>query len=37
VPCGTSSEGLPIGAQIMGKHFDESTVLRVALAVEKQS
>lgn len=34
VPCGTSSEGLPIGAQILGKHFDEATVLRVGRAVE---
>ena len=34
VPCGNSSEGLPIGAQILGKHFDEATVLRVARAVE---
>jgi aspartyl-tRNA(Asn)/glutamyl-tRNA(Gln) amidotransferase subunit A len=34
VPCGNSSEGLPIGAQILGKHFDEATVLRVAQAVE---
>jgi aspartyl-tRNA(Asn)/glutamyl-tRNA(Gln) amidotransferase subunit A len=34
VPCGRSSEGLPIGAQILGKHFDEATVLRVAQAVE---
>ena len=34
VPCGFSSEGLPIGAQILGKHFDEATVLRAALAVE---
>ncbi len=35
VPCGTSSEGLPIGAQILGRHFDEATVLRVARAVEQ--
>jgi aspartyl-tRNA(Asn)/glutamyl-tRNA(Gln) amidotransferase subunit A len=35
VPCGKSSQGLPIGAQILGKHFDEATVLRAALAVEK--
>ncbi len=35
VPCGTSSEGLPIGIQILGKHFDEATVLRVGQAVEK--
>jgi aspartyl-tRNA(Asn)/glutamyl-tRNA(Gln) amidotransferase subunit A len=34
VPCGRSSQGLPIGAQILGKHFDEATVLRAALAVE---
>jgi aspartyl-tRNA(Asn)/glutamyl-tRNA(Gln) amidotransferase subunit A len=34
VPCGTTAEGLPIGVQIMGKHFDESTVLRVGAAVE---
>ena len=35
VPCGKSSEGLPIGAQILGRHFDEATVLRVARAVEQ--
>jgi aspartyl-tRNA(Asn)/glutamyl-tRNA(Gln) amidotransferase subunit A len=34
VPCGKSSQGLPIGAQILGKHFDEATVLRAAFAVE---
>ena len=34
VPCGQSSEGLPIGAQILGKHFDEATVLRIAHAIE---
>jgi aspartyl-tRNA(Asn)/glutamyl-tRNA(Gln) amidotransferase subunit A len=34
VPCGTTADGLPIGVQIMGKHFDESTVLRVGAAVE---
>jgi aspartyl-tRNA(Asn)/glutamyl-tRNA(Gln) amidotransferase subunit A len=35
VPCGVSREGLPIGAQILGKHFAEGTVFRVARAVEK--
>jgi aspartyl-tRNA(Asn)/glutamyl-tRNA(Gln) amidotransferase subunit A len=35
VPCGQSSSGLPIGLQVLGKHFDESTVLRVASAVEQ--
>ncbi len=35
VPCGQTRSGLPIGLQILGKHFDESTVLRVASAVER--
>jgi aspartyl-tRNA(Asn)/glutamyl-tRNA(Gln) amidotransferase subunit A len=37
VPCGQTKSGLPIGLQILGKHFDESTVLRVANAVEQSS
>ncbi|ELK44392.1 Asp-tRNA(Asn)/Glu-tRNA(Gln) amidotransferase subunit GatA [Halobacillus sp. ACCC02827] len=35
IPCGFSSEGLPIGLQIIGKHFDESTVYRAAHAFEQ--
>ena len=34
VPCGTTQAGLPIGVQILGKHFDEGTMLRVGTAVE---
>ncbi|MED3727826.1 Asp-tRNA(Asn)/Glu-tRNA(Gln) amidotransferase subunit GatA [Priestia filamentosa] len=34
VPCGFSN-GLPLGLQIIGKHFDESTVYRVAHAFEQ--
>jgi aspartyl-tRNA(Asn)/glutamyl-tRNA(Gln) amidotransferase subunit A len=34
VPCGATKEGLPIGVQILGKHFEEGTILRVARAVE---
>jgi aspartyl-tRNA(Asn)/glutamyl-tRNA(Gln) amidotransferase subunit A len=34
VPCGTTKDGLPIGVQMMGRHFDEATMLRVAQAVE---
>ncbi|MFS0820647.1 Asp-tRNA(Asn)/Glu-tRNA(Gln) amidotransferase subunit GatA [Bacillus sp. 1P02SD] len=34
VPCGFSN-GLPLGLQIIGKHFDESTIYRVADAFEK--
>ncbi|MFZ0815353.1 MAG: Asp-tRNA(Asn)/Glu-tRNA(Gln) amidotransferase subunit GatA, partial [Candidatus Sulfotelmatobacter sp.] len=35
VPCGETREKLPIGLQILGKHFDETTVLRVAHAYEQ--
>ncbi|MFS0674505.1 Asp-tRNA(Asn)/Glu-tRNA(Gln) amidotransferase subunit GatA [Ornithinibacillus sp. 179-J 7C1 HS] len=35
IPCGFSPEGLPIGLQIIGKHFDESTVFRAAHAFEQ--
>lgn len=35
VPCGFSHENLPIGLQIMGKHFDEGTLLRVAYTFEQ--
>ena len=35
VPCGETREKLPIGLQILGKHFDESTVLRLAHAYEQ--
>jgi len=34
VPCGKSTSGLPIGMQILGKHFDESTILRLGHALE---
>ncbi|MCM3631033.1 Asp-tRNA(Asn)/Glu-tRNA(Gln) amidotransferase subunit GatA [Paenibacillus glycanilyticus] len=36
VPCGTA-DGMPIGLQIIGKAFDESTVLRAAHAFEQQT
>ena len=35
VPCGENQEGLPIGLQMLGRHFDEATVLRVAHAYEQ--
>ena len=34
VPFGWSSEGLPIGVQLVGRHFEEKTLLRVAHALE---
>jgi len=35
LPCGFDGNGLPIGMQIIGKHFDEATILRVAYAYEQ--
>jgi aspartyl-tRNA(Asn)/glutamyl-tRNA(Gln) amidotransferase subunit A len=37
LPCGFDTEGLPIGLHIIGKHFDESTVLRVAHVYEQST
>ncbi|MHA1730155.1 MAG: amidase [Promethearchaeota archaeon] len=34
IPCGWSKEGLPIGMQIIGKRFDDKTVLQVSQAFE---
>lgn len=35
VPVGLSKEGLPLGLQVIGKAFDEATVLRVGAALEE--
>jgi aspartyl-tRNA(Asn)/glutamyl-tRNA(Gln) amidotransferase subunit A len=35
IPCGETKEKLPIGLQILGKHFDEATILRVGHAFEQ--
>jgi aspartyl-tRNA(Asn)/glutamyl-tRNA(Gln) amidotransferase subunit A len=37
VPCGQTRSGLPVGLQVLGRHFEEGTVLRVAQAVEDAS
>jgi aspartyl-tRNA(Asn)/glutamyl-tRNA(Gln) amidotransferase subunit A len=34
-PCGFSAESLPIGLQLAGRHWDESTLLRVAHAYQQ--
>jgi aspartyl-tRNA(Asn)/glutamyl-tRNA(Gln) amidotransferase subunit A len=34
VPCGVTADGRPLGLQIVGRPFDEATVLRVAYAHE---
>jgi len=35
IPCGLSRKGLPIGLQLIGKPFDEATLLRTARHLEK--
>ncbi|UCD67731.1 MAG: amidase [Betaproteobacteria bacterium] len=35
VPCGITSDGLPVGLMIYGKSFDEAMVLRIARAYQK--
>ena len=35
VPCGLSPESLPIGFQLIGRAFDESTLLRAAAGIER--
>jgi len=37
VPCGFAKEGVPIGFQLMGRMFDEATLLRVADAYERRT
>ena len=35
IPCGKNDKGMPIGMQLMAKHFNEATIFRVANAFEK--
>lgn len=35
VPCGSDHDGMPIGMSLVGKRFDEATLLRLADAYEK--
>ncbi len=37
VPCGWTAEGLPVGLQIVGRRYADSTVLRAAHALESAS
>jgi aspartyl-tRNA(Asn)/glutamyl-tRNA(Gln) amidotransferase subunit A len=36
VPCGNTSEGLPVGLQIFGQHFSEGRVLQVAHMFQRE-
>jgi aspartyl-tRNA(Asn)/glutamyl-tRNA(Gln) amidotransferase subunit A len=35
IPGGLSAEGLPLGLQVIGRHFDEETVFAVSAAIER--
>ncbi len=35
IPCGNDSEGMPVGLQLIAKHFDEETLLRAAYTYEQ--
>jgi len=37
IPCGFTSGNLPLGLQLIGKHFDEETLLRAAFAYEQST
>ncbi len=37
IPCGFNKNSLPIGLQILGKPFDEKTILRIAYAYEQNT
>ena len=35
MPCGSDSEGMPVGLQLIGKVFSEKTLLRAGWAFEQ--
>jgi aspartyl-tRNA(Asn)/glutamyl-tRNA(Gln) amidotransferase subunit A len=36
IPCGFTDAGLPIGLQLIGRAFDEATLLRIAYSYERE-
>ncbi len=37
IPCGFSKEGLPIGMQILARHFEEKKLLQIAYTFERKT
>ena len=37
IPCGFSGQGLPIGLQLLGRHFDEEAIIRAAYTFEQNT
>ena len=35
LPAGLSSEGLPIGIQLLGKPFDDATMVKIGMAFQR--
>jgi Asp-tRNA(Asn)/Glu-tRNA(Gln) amidotransferase A subunit family amidase len=37
VPCGFTADAMPLSLQLVGRHFEESTLIRVAAAYERST
>lgn len=37
IPCGFTKDNLPVGLQIIGRHFDEEIILKIAYAYEQST
>lgn len=37
IPCGFTSDNLPVGLQFIGKHFDEESIIKLAFAYEQST
>ena len=37
IPCGVDKNGMPIGMQLIGKAFDEETLIRAAYTYEQET
>ena len=35
IPCGKDNDGMPIGMQLLAKHFNEETLLQTAYTFEQ--